>query len=166
LLKFFLANREKIKHLCGVMSNQANTFAAGQNLSARSACDSDCVFTATVIKRTAARVTLDLGCGEIKTVKVFKREDGSEYCFPFGQFSMAPTMHAPAPATVPQTPAPTPTQAAAPVAPAALVDEAKAALEVMFAAGFTRQMLLAMSPEAIMREFNAINRRNAFSIVA
>ena len=65
------------------------TFTVGQKLSDRSACDYDCVFRATVIKRTAKRVTLDLGHGEIRTVGIFIDHNGNEACFPFGRYSMA-----------------------------------------------------------------------------
>ena len=67
----------------------AAIFTVGQKLSDRSACDWDCVFRATVIKRTAKRVTLDIGCGEIKTVGIFTDHHGNEACFPFGRYSMA-----------------------------------------------------------------------------
>ena len=67
----------------------AAIFTVGQKLSDRSACDWDCVFRATVIKRTAKRVTLDLGRGEIKTVGIFTDHHGNEACFPFGRYSMA-----------------------------------------------------------------------------
>jgi len=67
----------------------AATFTVGQKLSDRSACDWDCIFRATVIKRTAKRVTLDLGRGEIKTVGIFIDHNGNEACFPFGRYSMA-----------------------------------------------------------------------------
>jgi len=69
-------------------TNQA-TFTVGQNLSTRSICDHDCIFRATVIKRTAKRITLDLGRGEIKTVGIFIDYNGHEACFPFGRYSMA-----------------------------------------------------------------------------
>jgi hypothetical protein len=64
-------------------------FTAGQKLSTRSICDSDCIFRATVIKRTAKRVTLDLGRGKIKTVGIFIDYDGHEACYPYGRHSMA-----------------------------------------------------------------------------
>ena len=67
----------------------AAVFTVGQKLSDRSACDWDCIFRATVIKRTAKRVTLDLGRGEIKTVGIFIDYNGNEACFPFGRYSMA-----------------------------------------------------------------------------
>jgi len=64
-------------------------FTVGQKLSDRSACDWDCVFRAIVIKRTAKRVTLDLGRGEAKTVGIFIDHHGNEACYPFGRYSMA-----------------------------------------------------------------------------
>ena len=64
-------------------------FTIGQQLSERSICDHDCIFRATVIRRTAKRVTLDLGRGEIKTVGIFIDMHGNEACYPFGRYSMA-----------------------------------------------------------------------------
>jgi hypothetical protein len=74
------------------MSNATETkavFTVGQKLSDRSICNYDCIFRGTVIKRTAKRVTLDLGRGEIKTVGIFIDTNGHEACFPFGRYSMA-----------------------------------------------------------------------------
>ena len=71
-------------------TSPAAVFTVGQKLSDRSACDWDCIFRATVIKRTAKRVTLDLGRHDgIKTVGIFIDSNGHEACFPFGRYSMA-----------------------------------------------------------------------------
>lgn len=70
------------------MSTQSKTFTVGQKLSACSIGDRDCIFRATVIKRTAKRVTLDLD-GKTVTVGICEY-DGGEVCYPFGKFSMAP----------------------------------------------------------------------------
>jgi hypothetical protein len=43
---------------------------------------------------------------------------------------------------------------------------AQAAIETLFGAGFTPEMLRAMTHEQIMKELTAVQRRNAFSIVA
>jgi hypothetical protein len=84
-----------------------SVFFPGQKLSDRSACDHDCVFRATVIKRTAKRVTLDLGRGEIKTVGIFIDYNGHEACFPFGRYSMASIFSAGDKFIPETTPAPT-----------------------------------------------------------
>ena len=47
-----------------------NKFYAGQELSDRSICNHECIFTATVIKRTAKRVTLDTDLYGVKTVGI------------------------------------------------------------------------------------------------
>jgi hypothetical protein len=70
-------------------TSPAAVFTVGQKLSDRSACDWDCIFRATVIKRTAKRVTLDLGRGDVRTVGIFIDHNGNEACFPFGRYSMA-----------------------------------------------------------------------------
>lgn len=99
------------------MNAQPNTtpakFTPGQKLSDRSACDHDCVFRATVIRRTAKRVTLDLGRGEIKTVGIFIDSSGHEACFPFGRYSMASIFSA-GDSYIPEKQAPTPTPTPAP----------------------------------------------------
>jgi hypothetical protein len=68
-------------------------FQIGQEVSARSACDYDCVFRFTVIKRTAKTVTVKY-YNELKTIKVRVWSDGGEYCYPLGTYSMAPAVFA------------------------------------------------------------------------
>ena len=68
-------------------------FQEGQELSARSSCDYDCVFRFTVIKRTAKTVTVKYH-DQLKTVKVRVWSNGTEYCYPLGTFSMAPSVFA------------------------------------------------------------------------
>jgi len=65
-----------------------NTFTQGQELSQASICNSDCVFTGTVVKRTSKTVTID-SMNEVKRVKIHTDESGNEFCFPYGQYSMA-----------------------------------------------------------------------------
>lgn len=67
-------------------------FEIGQELSARSACDYDCVFRFTVVKRTAKTVSLTYH-NQIKTVKIRLNGEG-EYCYPLGTFSMSPSVSA------------------------------------------------------------------------
>ena len=71
-----------------------NKFYAGQELSNRSICDHNCVFTSTVIKRTAKRVTLNTDMYGVKTVGIMIDSDGNEFCFPYGRYSMATTFNA------------------------------------------------------------------------
>lgn len=68
-------------------------FEANQEIKARSICDSNCVFEAVVVKRTAKTVTINLR-NEEKRVKIYTDDDGVEFIFPFGQYSMAPIMRA------------------------------------------------------------------------
>jgi len=68
------------------------TFSIGQQLSTSSICDSNCIFKAEVIKRTAKTVTIKVR-GELvrRKIQIF---DGAESIFPFGQYSMAPIFRA------------------------------------------------------------------------
>lgn len=66
-----------------------NKFTPNQELSARSICDHDCIFTGTVVKRTAKMVTVHTSMYGDKNVKIMIDEDGSEYCYPHGRYSMA-----------------------------------------------------------------------------
>ncbi len=71
-----------------------NKFYSGQELSDRSICNSDCIFTATVIKRTAKRVTLDTDMDGIKTVGIKLDSEGNEFCYPYGTYSMCASFNA------------------------------------------------------------------------
>ncbi len=64
-------------------------FKPGQELSSRSICDHDCIFTGKVIQRTDKTVTIDTDMTGIKRRKVHIDNDGNEFIFPFGQHSMA-----------------------------------------------------------------------------
>lgn len=70
-----------------------NKFTEGQKLSQVSLCDSDCVFTGTVVKRTAKMVTV-VSMGQTNRVKIQVDSEGNEYCFPYGRYSMATTFRA------------------------------------------------------------------------
>jgi hypothetical protein len=67
-------------------------FAVGQQLSARSLCDYDCIFRFEVISRTAKFVTLKY-FNDTKRVGI-KVRNGREYCSPLGSYSMSPTITA------------------------------------------------------------------------
>jgi len=67
-------------------------FNVGDQLSARSLCDYDCIFRFEVLSRTAKFVTLKY-FNEEKRVGI-KVRDGREYCYPLGTYSMAVSVHA------------------------------------------------------------------------
>lgn len=72
----------------------AKTFEVGDVISCRSAGDHECVFTFTVLRRTAKFVTLGY---QDRTYRVGIRindNGGVEYCHPFGTYSMAATLRA------------------------------------------------------------------------
>lgn len=68
-------------------------FTAGQTLESRSICDHNCIFTGTVIKRTAKTVTINTRMKGEKRCKIHTNDEG-EFIFPFGQYSMAPVFRA------------------------------------------------------------------------
>ena len=68
------------------------TFKAGMELETRSICDHNCIFTATVIRRTAKTATI-ITMGDIRRCKIHI-EDNEEFIFPHGRYSMAPIMRA------------------------------------------------------------------------
>jgi hypothetical protein len=67
-------------------------FEVGKTYSTRSICDSECIFSFEVLKRTAKQITLK------HHNEVFKRGvyiyDGAEHCKPFGSYSMCPIIEA------------------------------------------------------------------------
>lgn len=77
------------------------TFSVGDIVSCSSACDSDCVWTFEVIKRTARFITIrDISHGqggEVRRVGVQINKwnpTDPETAMPFGSFSMAPIIRA------------------------------------------------------------------------
>lgn len=68
-------------------------FSPGATYAARSACDHECVWTFTVVKRTAKFVTLVDKWGEIVRVGV-RVWNGIEFCSPLGVYSMSPSLSA------------------------------------------------------------------------
>ena len=68
-------------------------FTIGQEVSARSMCDYDCIFQFKVVKRTAKFVTLQY-FNELKRVGVKTNKEGCEYCLPFGNYSMSAIVYA------------------------------------------------------------------------
>lgn len=83
------------------MTATFNSFFAGETLTTRFIGDWDSILTATVISRTAKRITLKVaGYIEPKTVGILKDSDGNEFCFPLGRYSMAPTFKPSVPTNV------------------------------------------------------------------
>ncbi len=75
-------------------------FAPGDVLTTRSLCNNDCIYTATVISRTAKSVMVDLGSGHGGIVRRGLTVDdrtGNEYFYPYGRYSMAPSFRPPVP---------------------------------------------------------------------
>lgn len=68
-------------------------FEIGKTYSTRSACDHNCIFSGTVVKRTEKTVTFDLDGRGRKTCRV-SEYDGAESVLPFGRYSMAPIFRA------------------------------------------------------------------------
>ena len=64
-----------------------NKFTVGQELSEASLCDSECIFKGTVLRRTAKFVTVH-SMGEDRRVKIHTDDEGNEFCYPYGQYSM------------------------------------------------------------------------------
>ena len=58
-------------------------------ITAKSICDSNCIFTAEVLTRKGDYVTLNV-MGSIVRKKVKKGYDGNEYVMALGTYSMAP----------------------------------------------------------------------------
>ena len=75
------------------MKNTTKQFETGKTYSTRSICDSECIFSYSIIKRTAKTVTVK-SMGNLKTSKIRHDENGAEWCFPDGQYSMCPVIRA------------------------------------------------------------------------
>jgi hypothetical protein len=69
------------------------TIRPASTLTARSACDHNCVFTANVLTRSAKSVTVEVD-GKIKRCKIHAGHDGVEFIYALGQYSMAPIFRA------------------------------------------------------------------------
>ena len=70
-----------------------NKFHCGTEYTTRSICDSECVFTVNIIRRTAKSVWIKDMNGETvrRSIQVV---DGCEQFFPYGKYSMAPVIKA------------------------------------------------------------------------
>lgn len=71
-------------------------FEIGNTYSMRSACDHECVWTYTVVERTAQTITIDDG-KKIQKCRIVKRDSeyrDAETVLPFGRYSMCPMLSA------------------------------------------------------------------------
>lgn len=72
-------------------------FEVGKTYTTRSICDSDCIFSGKVIKRTASTITFDVEFFGIRTVRVIKdlsEMEGCECVRPLGRYSFSPIFKA------------------------------------------------------------------------
>lgn len=67
-------------------------FESGKSYFCRSACDHNCIWTYTVVRRTEKSIWINDG-EKVKRCAV-KQHDDSEYVFPLGRYSMAPVLTA------------------------------------------------------------------------
>ncbi len=76
------------------MTNTQNAvIAAGQTLTARSACDYECIFSVRVVGRAGSFAIIETRMSGTKRVKIHQSADG-EYIYALGRYSMAPVFHA------------------------------------------------------------------------
>ena len=68
-------------------------FQIGRTYSERSLCDHDCIFSFTILDRTAKMVTVKVH-GNIVRRKVGMDEHGVEHFLPFGRYSMCTNISA------------------------------------------------------------------------
>lgn len=69
-------------------------FEVGKTYETRSACDHDCIFSYTVVKRTAKRITIKKrNKGKEYIVGTYEYE-GVEHARPEGKYSMCPVINA------------------------------------------------------------------------
>lgn len=70
-------------------------FQEGKTYSSKSICDSDCVFSFKILKRTAKTVTINSLFNKNETTRCKIHEyEGSEMIYPLGKYSMAPILRA------------------------------------------------------------------------
>lgn len=70
----------------------ATKFEVGRTYQTRSACDYDCIFSFTIVRRTEKSVWVEYH-GEVTRRKI-NHYDGVETCYPLGTYSMAPCISA------------------------------------------------------------------------
>jgi hypothetical protein len=72
---------------------QMTTFQIGKTYTTKSICDSNCIFSFEVLKRTEKTITIKDIFGEIVKRGVYLYE-GNEQCKPLGNYSMCPIISA------------------------------------------------------------------------
>jgi hypothetical protein len=73
-------------------NEETATIKAGQTLTARSVCDHECVFTAEILERNGAFVTVKAQ-GNTRRMKVMN-DGASEFIYALGKYSMCPIFRA------------------------------------------------------------------------
>jgi len=73
-----------------------NKFEIGREYSCRSVCDHDCVWTYTVVARTAQTITVSDGeaVKKLRIAKALSEYRGAESVYPEGRYSMCPILSA------------------------------------------------------------------------
>lgn len=73
-----------------------NKFEIGREYSCRSVCDHDCVWTYTVVARTAKTITVTDGeaVRKLRIIKDLSEYRGAESVYPEGKYSMCPILSA------------------------------------------------------------------------
>lgn len=68
-------------------------FETGRKYEVRFVTDADARPVATIRNRTAKQVVIELN-GDVRRCKIHITEDGGEFCYPLGIYSMAPVCRA------------------------------------------------------------------------
>ena len=92
LVKEAIANA-KAEYEAKLAEQAAPVFEVGKTYYTRSICDHNCIFKATIVKRTAKTVTIDEGDGKLKRCKIHTDLGKDEAIFPRGVYSMCPIIH-------------------------------------------------------------------------
>ena len=73
-----------------------NKFEIGREYSCRSVCNHDCVWTYTVVARTAKTITVTDGeaVRKLRIIKDLSEYRGAESVYPEGKYSMCPILSA------------------------------------------------------------------------
>jgi hypothetical protein len=70
---------------------RGSKFKANTTCSTRSVADYDCVFNFEVVKRSAKTITIKYH-GDLKRCKIHTDENGDEFAYPLGRYSMCPVI--------------------------------------------------------------------------
>jgi hypothetical protein len=76
--------------------NEMKKFEIGKEYSCRSICDHECVWTYTVIARTAQTITITDGkeAKKLRIIKNLSEINDTESVYPSGKYSMCPILRA------------------------------------------------------------------------